>query len=61
MEEEIHWKFAKFAKIGWASDVAELTHPGFTSALIVAWGGVGGILASTLFMDSEAKIGYPTG
>lgn len=36
-------------------------HVGFTSALIVAWGGVGGILASTLFMDSEAKIGYPTG
>lgn len=34
---------------------------GFTSAMIVAWGGVGGILASTLFMDSEAKIGYPTG
>lgn len=36
-------------------------HSGFTSALIVAWGGIGGILASTLFMDSEAKIGYPTG
>lgn len=29
--------------------------------MIVAWGGIGGILASTLFMDSEAKVGYPTG
>lgn len=34
---------------------------GFTSAIIVAAGGVGGILASTLFMDKEAKKGYPTG
>lgn len=34
---------------------------GFSSALIVAWGGVGGILASTIFMDSEASKGYPTG
>lgn len=34
---------------------------GFASALMVAWGGIGGILASTLFMDKESKKGYPTG
>lgn len=28
---------------------------GFTSAIVVAMGGVGGILASVLFMDSESK------
>lgn len=42
-------------------NVAAAYSPGFTSAMIVAWGGIGGILASTLFMDSEAKVGYPTG
>jgi hypothetical protein len=33
----------------------------FTSALIVAWGGIGGILASTTFLQKEALKGYPTG
>ncbi|BEI83108.1 hypothetical protein CcaverHIS002_0309760 [Cutaneotrichosporon cavernicola] len=33
----------------------------FTAALLVAWGGVGGILAGVLFMQEEAKQGYPTG
>jgi nitrate/nitrite transporter NarK len=33
----------------------------FCSALTVAFGGVGGILGSALFMDKEAKRGYPTG
>lgn len=33
----------------------------FYSAVIVAFGGVGGILASIVFMQKEAKKGYPTG
>jgi hypothetical protein len=33
----------------------------FCSALTVAFGGVGGILGSTLFFNKEARQGYPTG
>jgi hypothetical protein len=33
----------------------------FYSAVIVAFGGIGGILASVTFMQKEAKKGYPTG
>lgn len=33
----------------------------FASALVIAWGGVGGILASVTFQQKEAKQGYPTG
>ncbi|GMK53576.1 hypothetical protein CspeluHIS016_0101620 [Cutaneotrichosporon spelunceum] len=33
----------------------------FTAALMVAWGGIGGILAGLLFLEKEAKRGYPTG
>ncbi|GMK56332.1 hypothetical protein CspeluHIS016_0301720 [Cutaneotrichosporon spelunceum] len=33
----------------------------FCSALTVAFGGIGGILGSTLFFNKEAKQGYPTG
>lgn len=33
----------------------------FTAALLVAWGGIGGILAGVLFIEKEAKAGYPTG
>lgn len=33
----------------------------FASALVIAWGGVGGILASVTFQQREAKQGYPTG
>lgn len=31
------------------------------SATVVAWGGIGGILASVTFMQKEAAKGYPTG
>lgn len=31
------------------------------SATVVAWGGIGGILASVTFMQKEALKGYPTG
>jgi uncharacterized membrane protein YsdA (DUF1294 family) len=33
----------------------------FSSAVVVAFGGVGGIIASVAFMEKEAKRGYPTG
>jgi hypothetical protein len=33
----------------------------FCSAVTVAFGGVGGILGSALFMNKEARIGFPTG
>jgi hypothetical protein len=48
--------------LSWSQcSIRQQSKRGFTSALIVALGGVGGILASTLFMDKESKIGYPTG
>lgn len=31
------------------------------SALVILWGGIGGILAGVTFMQKEAKRGYPTG
>lgn len=33
----------------------------FSSALVIAWGGIGGILASVTFMQKEATQSYPTG
>lgn len=33
----------------------------FSSALVVAFGGVGGVIAGVAFMEKEAKRGYPTG
>ncbi|CAK9785899.1 unnamed protein product [Cutaneotrichosporon oleaginosum] len=32
-----------------------------TAAVVVAWGGIGGIFASVMFMQKEARKGYPTG
>lgn len=41
--------------LSWAQcSIRQQSKRGFTSAIIVAMGGIGGILASTLFMDSEA-------
>ena len=34
---------------------------GFASALVVAWGGIGGILAGVAFRQQEIRQGYPTG
>lgn len=31
------------------------------AAVLVAWGGIGGIFASVTFIQKEAKDGYPTG
>ncbi|BEJ12440.1 hypothetical protein CspHIS471_0209000 [Cutaneotrichosporon sp. HIS471] len=48
--------------ISWAQcSIRKQSKRGYTSALIVAFGGIGGILASVLFMDKESKKGYPTG
>lgn len=48
--------------IAWAqTSIREQSKRGFNSAILIAFGGVGGILAGVLFMESEAKTGYPTG
>lgn len=47
--------------IGWAqSSIRAQSKRGFSSALVVAWGGIGGILSSVAFMEKEAP-SYPTG
>ncbi|TXT04716.1 uncharacterized protein COLE_07535 [Cutaneotrichosporon oleaginosum] len=48
--------------VSWSqTSVRRQSKRGFSSALVVAFGGVGGILASVAFMEREAKAGYPTG
>lgn len=48
--------------VAWAqSNIRAQSKRGYASALIVAWGGIGGILAGVVFMDSERLTGYPTG
>lgn len=48
--------------VAWAqSNIRAQSKRGYSSALIVAWGGIGGILAGVVFMDKERKDGYPTG
>lgn len=48
--------------LAWAqSSIRRQSKRGFASALIVAWGGIGGILSGVAFMEKEAKAGYPTG
>ncbi|EKD01752.1 hypothetical protein A1Q2_03989 [Trichosporon asahii var. asahii CBS 8904] len=48
--------------IAWAqTSIREQSKRGFNSAILIAFGGVGGILSGVLFIESEAKIGYPTG
>lgn len=47
--------------ISWAqTSIRSQSKRGFTAALVVAWGGVGGIIASVVFMEREAP-SYPTG
>lgn len=47
--------------IGWAqSSIRAQSKRGFSSALVVAWGGIGGILSSVAFIEKEAPK-YPTG
>lgn len=48
--------------VSWAQTAIRASSKrGFTSALVIAMGGVGGICASVAFIDKEAKDGYPTG
>lgn len=48
--------------LSWAqTSIRSQSKRGFSSALIVAWGGIGGIISSVAFMQKEAKKGYPTG
>jgi len=48
--------------ISWqATAIRSQSKRAFCSALTVAFGGVGGILGSALFMEKEKKKGYPTG
>ncbi|KAL1405766.1 hypothetical protein Q8F55_007439 [Vanrija albida] len=48
--------------ISWqAVSIRSQSKRAFCSALTIAFGGIGGILGSTLFFNKEAKIGYPTG
>lgn len=48
--------------ISWqATTIRSQSKRGYCSALTVAFGGIGGIFGSALFMQKEAKKGYPTG
>jgi nitrate/nitrite transporter NarK len=48
--------------VSWAqTSIRSQSKRGYTSALIVAWGGIGGILAGVAFQTKEAAKGYPTG
>lgn len=48
--------------VSWSqTSVRRQSKRAFSSAVVVAFGGVGGILASVAFMEKEAKAGYPTG
>ena len=48
--------------VSWAqSSIREQSKRGFASALVIAFGGIGGILASVAFIEQEFLKGYPTG
>jgi hypothetical protein len=48
--------------IAWSqTSIRSQSKRGFTSAVLVAWGGIGGLLAGVVFIEKEAKAGYPTG
>lgn len=48
--------------LSWAqTSIRAQSKRAFTAALIVAWGGLGGILASVVFIQKEYLKGYPTG
>lgn len=48
--------------ISWAqTSIRSQSKRGFASAIIVAAGGVGGIIAGVAFREQERKKGYPTG
>lgn len=42
----------------WAqTSIRQQSKRGFTSALVVAWGGIGGIISGVAFFEKEAKKG----
>lgn len=48
--------------ISWAqTSIRRQSKRGYTSAVVVAFGGVSGIIAGLAFMEKEASSGYPTG
>jgi nitrate/nitrite transporter NarK len=48
--------------MSWAqTSIRSQSKRGYASALIVAWGGIGGIVGGVAFMQKEAKQNYPTG
>lgn len=48
--------------ISWAqTSIRSQSKRGFSSAMIVGWGGMGGILSGVSFQQKEAAKGYPTG
>lgn len=48
--------------ISWAqTSIRAQSKRAVTAAVIIAWGGIGGILAGVVFIQKEAKRGYPTG
>lgn len=48
--------------ISWAqTSIRAQSKRAVTAAVIVAWGGIGGILSGVVFIQKEAKLGYPTG
>lgn len=48
--------------ISWAqSSIRRQSKRGYTSALVVAFGGISGIIAGVSFKEKEATIGYPYG
>ncbi|BEJ18112.1 hypothetical protein CspHIS471_0703890 [Cutaneotrichosporon sp. HIS471] len=48
--------------VSWSqTSVRRQSKRAYSSAVVVAFGGVGGILASVAFIEKESKIGYPTG
>lgn len=48
--------------LSWAQTaIRSQSKRGLSTALLVAWGGIGGITAPLVFINREAKRGYPTG
>lgn len=48
--------------VSWAqTSIRSQSKRAVSSALIIAWGGIGGILSGVVMIQKEAKRGYPTG
>lgn len=48
--------------VAWSqSNIRDQSKRAFTAAVVIAFGGIGGIIASVAFIEKEAADGYPTG